>query len=107
MFSGVFWASKPVEVMSLIGGNFDGDEDNMKRVPLAIYMSRKRDHPGACDTIDVSGKRIADPMGVEVGSANGISVTGEAVVVGGSCSRSSNGLGGILSIGAGVEPKLE
>jgi hypothetical protein len=107
IFSGVFRAIKPVDVMSLIGGKFFGDEDSMNRVPLAIYMSRKSVHPGACETIDVSGKRIAEPMGVGAGFANGISSIGWAVVVGGSRSRPSNGLGGILSTGAGVEPKVE
>jgi hypothetical protein len=56
IFSGVLSAIKPVEVMSLIAGKSDGLEDTMKRVPLAIYMFRKTVHPGACDTIEVSGR---------------------------------------------------
>jgi hypothetical protein len=71
MFSGVFSATRPVEVMSLIGGKADRDEDSKKRVPLAIYMSRKTVHPGACAIIDVSGRLIADPMGVGWGVFSG------------------------------------
>ena len=69
IFSGVLRASKPVEVMSLMGGKLDGDEDNMNSVPLAIYMSRKRVHPGACEIIDVSGRWAADAM--DVGGGGG------------------------------------
>ena len=78
MLSGEPLDSKAVDVMYLISGKSDGVEDNMNRVPLAMYMLRKSVHPGACEIIDVSGRRATELMRVGGDFDCGASISGMA-----------------------------
>lgn len=59
--------------MSLISGNDLGEDDTMNRVPFAMYTSRNKVQPGACDIMVVSGSFELNSMGGGGGGGGSIS----------------------------------
>lgn len=70
MFSGVFSAGRPVDVIITMSGNDFGLDVTMYIVPFIMYRFLKTVHPGACCTIVVSGILYA------MSATAGTSVTG-------------------------------